>query len=220
MSRVVLQEHGSEPIRGLPGPLPAGERLLWQGSPHWWALAVRAYRLRAVALYFLALWVIGFIAGLRDGATPLESAYALVPLTLLAVTALCLLMLLAFLSARVTVYSITSRRVVIRSGVALPISINLPFSVVASAGLRQFGGTGDIALKLLPPHRVSYLLLWPHVRPWRWRDPEPSLRALRDADRAAQILARALAASAGQAVPLLDGADGAAAPTGPAPVPA
>ncbi|MFQ3623376.1 MAG: photosynthetic complex putative assembly protein PuhB [Acetobacteraceae bacterium] len=220
MSGFVLHEHGSEPVRGLPGPLPEGERLLWQGSPEWWPLAVRAYRLRAVALYFLALWVIGFIAGLRDGATAIEAAYALVPLTLLAFTALGLLMLLAFVSARVTVYSITSRRVVIRGGVALPISINLPFPVVASAGLRRFGRTGDLALRLLPPHRVSYLLLWPHARPWHWREPEPSLRALRDADAAAQILARALAASAGQAVPVVGGLDDAAASAGPAPVPA
>ena len=26
-------EHDYEPVRGLPGPLPAGEQLIWQGSP-------------------------------------------------------------------------------------------------------------------------------------------------------------------------------------------
>ena len=29
-----------EPIRGLPALLPAGEKQLWQGSPHWKSQAI------------------------------------------------------------------------------------------------------------------------------------------------------------------------------------
>ena len=44
-----------EPVRGLPAMLPPGERLLWQGNPAWRSLAIRAYHVRKVALYFAVL---------------------------------------------------------------------------------------------------------------------------------------------------------------------
>ncbi|MDW8445236.1 MAG: photosynthetic complex putative assembly protein PuhB [Acetobacteraceae bacterium] len=221
MSRPVYLKHESEPIRGLPGALPEGEHILWQGSPAWWPLALRAYRLRAVAIYFAVLWLIGFYAELREGAMVREALIALVPLTILALVALGLILTFAVLAARLAVYTITNRRVVVRCGVALPVTVNLPFALVASAGLKRFGdGTGDIALRLIPPHRVSYVLLWPHVRPWHWRDPEPSLRAVRQADEVAAILGRALAQAAGQPVPTMAEAAAAPEPLGPAPVPA
>ena len=40
-----------EPLRGLPEPLPAGERILWQGAPDWRALAVDVFHVRAVWIY-------------------------------------------------------------------------------------------------------------------------------------------------------------------------
>jgi hypothetical protein len=50
-------------------------------------------------------------------------------------------------------------------------------------------------------------MLWPHLRPWRFATPEPMLRALTDAEAAAQILGRALAAaSAAPVSPLPDAA--------------
>lgn len=61
-------------------------------------------------------------------------------------------------------------------------------------------GTGDIALQLMPPHRVSWLGLWPHTRSWRVSKPEPTLRAVAEPDRVAQILARALAGAASMPV--------------------
>mgnify|MGYP003349263071 CR=1 FL=1 len=62
-----MSEHEIEPIPGLPDYLPPGERLLWQGAPHWRPLAMRAFRLRAVMIYFAVLmaWR-GFMATL-DG---------------------------------------------------------------------------------------------------------------------------------------------------------
>ena len=41
-----------EPVPGLPETLPQGEQMLWQGSPQWWSLALRAFRLREVGVYF------------------------------------------------------------------------------------------------------------------------------------------------------------------------
>lgn len=202
MTAPVLLEHETEEIRGIPGRLPEGERLLWQGAPAWWALAVRAYRVRAVAIYFAVLAMFGFVAGLRDGRAAGEALFGLVPLILLACTAVGMLTLLAWLSARATIYSVTTRRVILRVGVALPVSVNLPFAAVSSASVRLHGdGTGDIALSLAPPHRVSYALMWPHVRPWHFTAPEPSLRAIRAPAEVAQTLARALAAAAGMPTP-------------------
>ena len=53
-------EHEYEPIRGLPGQLPPGETITWQGAPEWRALARRAFGTRIVAGYFavLAAWAL------------------------------------------------------------------------------------------------------------------------------------------------------------------
>ena len=50
-------EHEFEPQFGLPERLPAGERILWQGSPDFRALARNAFHLRKLALYFSVLLV-------------------------------------------------------------------------------------------------------------------------------------------------------------------
>ncbi len=56
-----------EPRRGLPALLPEGERLLWQGSPRWQSLAVRAYQVRKVAVYFGILVAWRIAAGVNAG---------------------------------------------------------------------------------------------------------------------------------------------------------
>ena len=45
-------EHEFEPEYGLPEPLPAGERVLWQGSPQWRVMARRTFHVRKLTLYF------------------------------------------------------------------------------------------------------------------------------------------------------------------------
>ena len=187
-----------EPIRGLPAHLPTGEVLLWQGSPDWRSLAVRAYHVRKVAAYFLLLmaWRIG--VGLSDGHTVSAVAVSCLFLAALGGIATGVLTLLAFLNARSTVYSITSRRVLLRHGVAVPLTMNVPFNRIDNAALKTFrNGTGYIALTLPKDERVGYLISWPHVRPGRFTRPEPSFRALTDATGVADILGAALAAVAG-----------------------
>jgi hypothetical protein len=192
-----------EPIPGLPALPPEGETILWQGSPDWRGLAWRAFHLREVTCYFGALVAAQPVLALVQG-TPL--AAKLLPMTWLALAgsvAAGLLAGLACLAGRGTVYTITSRRLVMRFGIALPMTINLPFALVAQAGLRlRRGGGGDIPVALVPGERISYIVLWPHARPWRLARPEPMLRELPEAERAAGILARALAAHAGSTVSL------------------
>ena len=45
-------EHEFEAAPGLPEALPAGERILWQGSPDWKLLAAEAFHVRRLSLYF------------------------------------------------------------------------------------------------------------------------------------------------------------------------
>jgi hypothetical protein len=45
-------EHEWEAAPGLPSDLPPGERVVWQGAPDWKRLAIHAFHVRKVALYF------------------------------------------------------------------------------------------------------------------------------------------------------------------------
>ncbi len=189
-----------EPVPGLPETLPKGETLLWQGTPEPLAFTVEVMRLRlaAVLVAMLVLWRTS--AGVHDG----NSAGAVMVVaggTLLGgLIALGLLAVSGWLMARGTIYSITSQRLVIRHGVAMPMAINIPFSKIAGAAAAQgFGGSTTLALSLLPGARSSLIALWPHARPWRLRRPEPSLRAIADGERVASLLAAALAQVSGQA---------------------
>lgn len=191
-TRAVFSEHDSEPVHGLPGVLPAGEHLVWQGAPEWRSLALNAYHVRSLTLYF-SLMVLargGYL--LLEGDSLFDALTGMVGPAIFAAIALAIMTGIAILSARSTVYTITSKRVVIRQGIALESTINLPFAVIESAALKlRRDGSGDLALTLLKPHRVSYIWLWPHVRPWHLLQPQPSLRALADAETAGERLSRA-----------------------------
>jgi hypothetical protein len=200
-TRPAFFEHDSEPVPGLPAPLPAGETLLWQGAPSFGGLARRALHLRWLSVYFmlLALWRGAALAGDGAGLDVIVQGSLLV--LLLGCVPIALLALYGWASARSTLYTITTRRVVIRTGVALPMTVNIPFALIGSAGVaRHADGTGDIALRIMPPHRVSWLALWPHTRSWHVSRPEPTLRAVAEPDAVAQTLGRALAAAAAMPV--------------------
>ena len=194
-----MNEHDYEPIPGLPAPLPPGETILWQGSPDWRILARRAMRVRLVAGYFLS-WSYGeSAADYRLDMPAMDIALSTLRLLALGTIAVALLVLFAWLVGRTTVYTITTRRVVMRFGIALPITIQISFPMIDSAAAHIWsGGAGDIAITLLPGQRIAYLVLWPHARPWKLGKAQPSLRAIPDAGAVAQILGRALAASASQ----------------------
>ncbi|MBB1089736.1 PH domain-containing protein [Rhodopseudomonas palustris] len=191
-----MSEYDGEPIHGLPEQLPAGELLRWQGAPQWGALAKRAFHVRSVALYFGLLLVVTVAILLAQHQSFAQIVQATTWFVVLAVAAIGILTALAVLYARSTVYSITDRRVVIRFGIALPMAVNIPFKSIETAGLRVYAdGTGDIPLSLLPSQRVSYFIMWPNVRPWHMLHAQPMLRALPDAQQAANILAATLKAA-------------------------
>ncbi|WP_037502396.1 photosynthetic complex putative assembly protein PuhB [Sphingomonas jaspsi] len=181
-----MTEYDHEPIRGLPGDLPAGERIIWQGAPDRRLFVRSALFGRWVGGYFALLTLLALTQGSLLGA----AATAVAGMVLIG-----LLNLFAFLVARTTVYTLTNRRIVLRIGVALNKCINLPLSHVGAADLRQLAGdAGDIALTLTGPRRIGYAMLWPHARPFKFGAPQPMLRALPDAQRVAALLARASAA--------------------------
>ncbi len=179
-------EYDHEPIRGLPGALPEGERILWQGAPDWRVFVRSALYGRWIAGYFalLALWSIangGFMGALASVVAGFVT-YGL-------------LALFAKLVGKTTVYTITNRRVVLRIGVALNKCINLPLPMIGSADLRMLGGDhGEIALCPTMPHGLGYLMLWPHARPFRFGLPQPMLRAVPQASEVARVLSDACAA--------------------------
>jgi hypothetical protein len=173
-------EHEFEAAPGLPEPLPAGERILWQGAPDWRVLAVQAFHVRKLTIYFSAmlglqaLYQSGQPGGLVLGQLAISTALAVLALLLLAAT--------AWFSARTTLYTLTDKRVVMRVGIVLTLTFNLPLRKITGASLRPHAqGFGDIALALKGPDRIAFLNLWPHARPWAVKNPEPNLRCLPDA---------------------------------------
>ncbi len=202
MSERLHADFAFEPIPGLPDHLPVGETLLWQGSPEPIAFAIEVMRLR-LALVLVAILVIWRTASsIHDGAL-VGAVFVVAGGTLLGgLIAVGLLALSGWLMARGTIYTITSHRLVIRHGVAMPMAINIPFSKVDGAAVAEgILGSTSIALKLLPAARSSIIALWPHARPWAVIRPEPSLRAITDGAHVASVLAEALAKSAAALAP-------------------
>jgi hypothetical protein len=142
----------------------------------------------------LAAW--GAVSTWSDGGAVTAVLVAAGTQLALGAAAVAMLAGITWLAARATVYTVTSERVVIRFGIALPMTVNLPFNAIESALLRQHAdGTGDLPLVLVPTQKVNYLLMWPHVRPWQFRHVQPMIRCVADASEAAGILASSMRAS-------------------------
>lgn len=182
-----------------PGQLPAGERILWQGKPDWRNLVWRVYHLRELAVYFALLMVWrGFSTWWETGLFG-QVASAIAPLLVPALAGAAILTLIGWMSARTSQYTLTDRRLVMKFGIALPTTFNLPFSAVSSAELRETGrGCGDISVRLGSEDKLAYLMLWPHARPWRLLRPEPMLRAVPEALEVAHLLSSGLRSVTGQ----------------------
>ncbi len=185
-------EHDFEFEPGLPQPLPKGENILWKGSPDWRVLARECFHIRKLAIYFAVL-VAWRVESVTHGNPDLSSA--IVPTLMafgLAFLALGIVALLAWLSARTTIYTITERRVVMRVGIVLSVTFNLPFKHIEAANLRPTkNGHGDIALTIDKSTQIAYLHLWPHARPWQVAHAQPSLRSIPEAAVVAQRMTAA-----------------------------
>ncbi len=185
----VYPEHELDAVPGLPEPLPAGERILWQGRPDWRRLAIEAFHVKRLTMYFAAMAGLQALLSWRTADGLAANLSPLMVSAWLALIALGLLTLMAWLSARTTIYTLTNKRVVMRIGIVLTVSFNLPLRWLAAAHLKAGNdGCGDIALELKGADRIGYLHLWPHARPWQVSQPQPSLRCLRDANAVGELL--------------------------------
>ena len=183
-------EHEFEAAPGLPEQLPADERLLWQGAPQWRLVALHVFHVRTLAWYFAAMMVLQatYLLGEpeRNLFKPLLLSF------LLSVISLGILSLMAWLTARTALYTLTNKRVVMRIGIVLTLTFNLPLRMLAAASLKTNpDGSGDIALKLAGNDHIAWLNLWPHARPWVLRHPEPSLRCIADVGTVGECILKA-----------------------------
>jgi hypothetical protein len=102
-----------------------------------------------------------------------------------------LLYAIAWCQAVSTVYTITTARVVMRIGAALTMTLQIPYRWIGAADLDlRRDGTGSIALNTVGETTFSYVMVWPHVRPWRF-PTRPSLRCIPHAENVAQMLGQA-----------------------------
>jgi Bacterial PH domain len=201
MNAQPVHEHEFEATLGLPERLPAGEHIVWQGAPDARAVAQRVFRWHWVAVYFLVLWV-WYVARVPDWSQAMAWR-GCIGLALLYGLGVGLWWGLALLTARTTVYTLTNRRVVMRIGIVLTVTYNLPLRCIEAADLNtphRSSDIGDIALRLEPGTRIAYLHLWPHARPGMLAKPQPLLRCIPDAAKVAGLLSATWAQCNAQSV--------------------
>lgn len=181
-------------VRGLPDILPEGEEILWQGQPNWWALTRDALAFWWVAGFFATLFAWRTVSGAATQGWA-DSASAASLLLVLGAVMCVVLLIVGLVQAKFSIYTITNRRVVLRIGAMLTITLNLPLPKIVSADLDlRRNGTGTIALEMAREPgalRVSYLMTWPHVRPWHVKNTAPALRCIPEAESVARLFAEA-----------------------------
>ena len=186
-----MTEYENEPIPGLPGLLPPGEHIVWQGSPDWRMLARTAFHTRLIAGYFAILSAWALISSIAAGVRGPSDLIGFAMTVVVGAIGVALLHLLAWGSARTTIYTLTNRRMVLRIGMALPKCINLPLVLSGAVDLAaRPDGTVDVLLTLTGQQRLGYVALWPHARPWKIATPQPMLRAVPGATDIAALIAR------------------------------
>jgi|GEM_PF-158188 len=174
---------------GLPGPLPHGERIVWQGTPHRGHFARRA----------LSVWfLLGFtcVLALIYGAHVLETTGSIGGAGFVASMSLVgggvfimIAMLIGLAMASSTIYTITNRRVLMRIGVAFTATIDLPFAAIESIHHKNSkSDLGDIQITVAQSRRVPFFVLWPHVRLDRALSAWPVLKSIAGSSRVARIL--------------------------------
>ncbi len=167
-----------EPQYGLPESLPAGEKVLWQGSPKLSSIINKVFLFRILAVYFLFILGVSFYwdfqgAGLNAALTKFALHFLLSSVCLLALT------LLAYLTCNTTVYTLTDKRIVMRIGIVLTLTFNIPFKQILASDYKIFSdGSGDISFLVEPSTKIAFVHLWPHCRFKSFAHPEPALRCI------------------------------------------
>ena len=177
------------------GPGGPPERVLWEGRPTWPSILRHVFHLRALTLYFVAVVIWQIVDAMSAGEPANNLMASTVGFAGLALGCLAILSMMAWLIWRTTTYLITDRRVILRFGVALPATLDVPLNLVQNASVTVHSdGTGDIAFELPKDQRIAPLLLWPHLKPWQLTKPEPMLRGIDNPEQVAELFASALSA--------------------------
>jgi hypothetical protein len=156
------------------------------------------FHVRKLAVYFALILALRGALLVSDGAPVGDAIIDLLWLAPVPLFALALLASLAWMTSRTTVYTLTDKRLVMRIGIVLTLTFNLPLRTLRNADLRlDRDGSGDIAVLLPASDHIGYLNLWPHARPWRMKHPEPMLRSVPDAAAVARLLVEAWSAATG-----------------------
>lgn len=178
-----ITEADGPSANGDPMGTPAlDERVLWKGRPNLPVLTRTAFHMGSYAMYMTAMVLLALVWGNIDSAMFLAGAGLFGALVI---------QLIAWRCANSTLYILTDVRLIMRIGMAIETRINIPLKQVKSAHFRPRGPDhGDIALELNGDERVlGTLLLWPHVRPWHYAQPQPMLRSVADATSLARLIA-------------------------------
>lgn len=180
-----------EPVHGLPEALPADEHILWQGAPDPLRLAIEAWKMHWIIAYFavLSVWRIG----ISSLSVPLPVAFAhALPFVVSAIAACVVVYIMATVQSRSTVYTLTNKRAAMRIGAALTMTLNLPYVCIGNAAVQsRKNGSGTLSFELIDDTRISYIMTWPHTRPWALSRAQPSFRGIRDVAKVAEIFADA-----------------------------
>lgn len=186
------REYELEDQYGLPEKLPKNESILWQGSPNMWKVAKNIFYLRLIVGYFACLIVYRIYDCISLGQTMPSVLMAGLWMLALSVACVGMVVYLAYLTASTTVYTITNRRVVMRIGIALTKTFNLPYKAITAADVHQDSdGHGDIPLKITLDTKIAYVHLWPHTRPRVYNHPQPMLRCIADVAAVSTLLTNA-----------------------------
>lgn len=181
-----MHEHEFEPTYGLPERLPFGEHIIWQGSPNLGLLASSAFHFKKLMLYFACLLLGAAWAPLAANQGLLAILDSTKWVVLISFICMSTLWGLCWLTTQTTVYTLTNKRLVMRLGIVLTVTFNLPLKQIAAANILLLEeGFGNISLALKGSDRIAWLNLWPSVRPWRIRKPEPTLRAIANVEELA-----------------------------------
>lgn len=188
MTKIYDSDDEFEAQYGLPESLPKDEKILWQGSPVFASLVNKVFFLRLITIYFIFL--LGFAlywdfqkVGQSDAlinflANILLSGFSLAALTLL-----------AYLTSSTAVYTLTNKRVVMRIGIVLTLTFNIPFNQILASDFKKHpDGSGDISFRIDPSTKIAFIHLWPHCRFKSFAHPEPALKCIENVDDVAVLV--------------------------------
>ena len=171
--------------------IPKDEKIIWYGRPDLRRFCLTALGLKYIIIYLIIIFFSIIYARYGDF-NFIEILQVLFPYLISCFLAVLLLIIVGISQVLPTIYVITSKRVIIRSGLALIFMINVPFDKIASIDKNLYkDGCGNISFKLINNKRVPFFASWPSVRPWYFNNPEPTFRCISDVEIVALKLSEA-----------------------------